>query len=78
MFLSDWSALMTPQKTTLDSKRTLSRFVSYQRLSPQFQFSLSGAALDMYPYDVHIKLYRDISYPLLPWLLRRIRIYINY
>ncbi len=29
---------MTPQKATLDSKRTLSWFLSYRRLSPQFQF----------------------------------------
>ncbi len=39
-----------PLKTssTLDSMRTLSWFVSYRRLSPQFQFSLSAAALGMY------------------------------
>ncbi len=43
MFMSDWSARMTPQNATLDSKRTLSWFVLYQRLSPQFQFSLSPA-----------------------------------
>ncbi len=36
----------------LDSKRTLSWFVSYRRLSPQFQFSLSPAALDMYLYGL--------------------------
>jgi|LakMenE01Jun11ns_1017448.scaffolds.fasta_scaffold6954232_2 hypothetical protein len=52
MFMSDWSAFVTPQKATLDSKRTLSCFVSYRRLSPQFQFSLSPAALDMYLYMV--------------------------
>jgi hypothetical protein len=43
MFISDWSALMTPQKATLDSMRTLTWFVSYSRLLPMFQFSLSGA-----------------------------------
>jgi hypothetical protein len=36
---------MTPQNATLDSKRTLSWFVSYQRLSSQFQFSLSAVTL---------------------------------
>jgi hypothetical protein len=36
---------MTPQNATLDSKRTLSRFVSYQRLSSQFKFSLSAVTL---------------------------------
>jgi hypothetical protein len=41
---------MFPQKVTLNSKRTLSLFVSHQRLSPQFKFSLSAAALDMYLY----------------------------
>jgi len=50
MFMSDWSALMTPQKATLDSMHTLSWFISYRRLSPQFQFSLSAAALGMYLY----------------------------
>jgi hypothetical protein len=39
---------MTPQNATLDSKRTLSRFVSYQRLSSQFQFSLSAVTLRFY------------------------------
>jgi hypothetical protein len=37
---------MTPQKATLDSLRTLSRFVSYRRLSSQFQFSLSLVTLE--------------------------------
>ncbi len=48
--MSDWSALMimTPQKATLDSMRTLSRFVSYRRLSSQFQFSLSAVTLVIY------------------------------
>jgi hypothetical protein len=41
---------MTRQRATMDSKRTLLRFVSYCRLSPQFQFSLSAAALGMYLY----------------------------
>ncbi len=36
---------MTPQNATLDSKRTLSLFVSYRRLSSQFQFSLSAVTL---------------------------------
>jgi hypothetical protein len=36
---------MTPQNATLDSKRTLSRFVSYRRLSSQLQFSLSVVTL---------------------------------
>ncbi len=36
---------MTPQNATLDSKRTLSRFVSNRRLSSQFQFSLSAVTL---------------------------------
>jgi hypothetical protein len=48
MFLSAWSALMTPQKATLDSMRTLSLFVSYRRLSPQFQFSQSAVTLVIY------------------------------
>jgi hypothetical protein len=39
------SALMTPQNATLDSKRTLSGFVSYRRLPAQFQFSLSADTL---------------------------------
>jgi hypothetical protein len=41
---------MTPQKAALDSMRTLSGFVFYQRLSPQFQFSLSATDLGMYFY----------------------------
>jgi hypothetical protein len=45
MFMTDRSAFMTPQNATLDSKRTLSWFVSYWRLSSQFQFSLSAATL---------------------------------
>jgi hypothetical protein len=39
---------MIPQKAALDIMRTLSRFVSYRRLSPQFQ--VSSAALGMYLY----------------------------
>ncbi len=46
--MSEWSALMTPQKTILDSLRTLSWLVSYRRLSPQFQFSLSAVTLGIY------------------------------
>ncbi len=46
IFMSDWRALMTPQKATLDSLRTLSWFVSYRRLSSQFQFSLSAITLE--------------------------------
>ncbi len=38
-------ALMTPQNATLDSLRTLSWFVSYRRLSSQFQFSVSAVTL---------------------------------
>ncbi len=45
MFLTDRSALITPQNATLDSLRTLSWFVSYRRLSSQFQFSLSAVTL---------------------------------
>jgi hypothetical protein len=45
MFMTERSALMTPPNATLDSKRTLSRFVSYRRLSSQFQFSLSAVTL---------------------------------
>jgi hypothetical protein len=37
---------MTPQNATLDSKRTLSRFVSYRSFSSQFQFSLSAVTLE--------------------------------
>ncbi len=37
---------MTPQKATLDSLCTLSWFVSYRRLSSQFQFSLSAVTLE--------------------------------
>jgi hypothetical protein len=48
MFMFDWSALMTPHKATLDSLRTLSRFVSYRRLSPKFQFSRSAVTLGIY------------------------------
>ncbi len=43
--MSDWRVIMTPQKATLDSMRTLSWFVSYRRLSAQFQFSLSADTL---------------------------------
>jgi hypothetical protein len=45
MFMTNRSALMTPQNATLDSKRTLSWFASYRRLSAQFQFSLSADTL---------------------------------
>ncbi len=45
MFMTNRSALMTTQNATLDSKRTLSWFVSYRRLSAQFQFSLSADTL---------------------------------
>ncbi len=43
--MSDWRAIMTPQKATLDSMRTRSCFVSYRRLSAQFQFPLSAYTL---------------------------------
>jgi hypothetical protein len=36
----------SPRKETLDSLRTLSWFVSYRRLSSQFQFSLSAVTLE--------------------------------
>jgi hypothetical protein len=51
MFIFDRSVRMTPQKATMDSMRTLTVFVSYRLLSPQFQFSLSAAALGIYLYD---------------------------
>jgi hypothetical protein len=35
------------EKANLDSLRTLSCFVFYRRLSPQFQFSLPAAALGL-------------------------------
>ncbi len=38
--------LWPPQKATLDSLRTLSWYVSYRRLSSQFQFSLSLVTLE--------------------------------
>ncbi len=50
-FMSDWSVLMTPPEG-LDSKHTLWGFVSYQRLSPQFKFSLPAAALGMYLFSM--------------------------
>ncbi len=59
--MSDWSVLMTPQNATLDSKRTLSLFVSHRLLSPQFQFSLSAAALDMYCISMST-IYRGFIY----------------
>jgi hypothetical protein len=43
--MSDGRAIMTPQKATLDSMHTLSWFVSYRRLSAQFQFPLSPVTL---------------------------------
>jgi hypothetical protein len=44
---------MIPQKTCLDSLRSLSRFVSYQRLSPKFQSSLFEVSLPvLYLYVV--------------------------
>ncbi len=39
MFIFDWSVLMIPQKATMDSMRTLTLFVSYRLLSPQFSFN---------------------------------------
>ncbi len=44
--MSDWRALTTPQKATLETLSTLSWFVSYRRLSSQFQFSLSLVTLE--------------------------------
>jgi hypothetical protein len=57
MFMYDWSALMAPQKATLGSKPSLSCFISYRHLSPEFQFSLSAAALDMYLYGFNADVY---------------------
>ncbi len=48
MFMFDWSALMIPQKATLVCLLTLSWFVSYQRLTPKFQHSLSDVTLGIY------------------------------
>jgi hypothetical protein len=45
MFMIDWSALMTPQKATQDSLRTLSFLASYRRLEPKFLNSLSAVSL---------------------------------
>ncbi len=42
--------LWPPKRPPLDIMRTLSWCVSYRRLSPQFQFSLSAAALGIYHY----------------------------
>ncbi len=56
----DWNDLMTPQKATLDSMRTLSWFVPCRRLSPQFQFSLSTAALGIYLYGFLLGLSRQV------------------
>ncbi len=43
-----------PQNATLDSLRTLSGFVSYRGLSPQFQFFLSAVTLVyLYRWKVH-------------------------
>jgi hypothetical protein len=48
MFMSDWSTLMTPQKAApgQDAYIFVIRILSMS--SPQFQFSLSGAALGIY------------------------------
>ncbi len=48
MFIFDWGVCMTPQKATMDGMRTLTLFVSYRLLSPQFQSSLPSAALGIY------------------------------
>jgi hypothetical protein len=45
MFMSGWSALMTPRRPPWTAS-----VVSYRRLSPQFQRSLSAAALGTYLY----------------------------
>jgi hypothetical protein len=44
---------MTSQKATLDSMSTVFLFVSCQRLSPQFQFSLSAVTLGIYLGAAH-------------------------
>ncbi len=52
MFVSDWSALMTPQKTTLDSMRFRDSYpIDVSHLS--FTDSLTAAALCMYLYGLH-------------------------
>jgi hypothetical protein len=67
MLISEWRAIMTPQKATLDSMRTPSWFVSYRRLSPQFQLSLSAVTLGIYLCDSHSTLiYRQLLPPPLP------------
>jgi hypothetical protein len=66
MFVSDWSVLTSPRKATLDSKRTLSWFVSNWRLSPQFQFSLSASALDMFQ-PIYVDWRACTATPVLRW-----------
>jgi hypothetical protein len=50
MLMFDWSALIiiTPEKATLDTLHTLSRFVSYRSLAPKFQHSLSAVTLGIF------------------------------
>jgi hypothetical protein len=57
MFMSDWSALMTPQKATMDSTSIFLWFVSYRYIAPQFQFTLSAATLEIYLYVLCIHLW---------------------
>ncbi len=63
-------ALLAPQKATLDSLRTLSWFVSYRRLSSQFQFSLSAVTLgylsQWYPHPPIDAPTAGIQKPVLP------------
>ncbi len=46
-------ALLRPQKASLDIMSSLYWFVSYRRLSPQFQFSLSAVTLGIYLGAAH-------------------------
>ena len=49
VFMFDWSALMIPQKATLeDSLRKLSEFVFYRHLAAKFQHSLFAVTLGIY------------------------------
>ena len=62
--------LWPPQKATLDSLCTLFWFVSYRRLSSQFQFSLSLVTLEYlsqweYPIDAHCTRWGSHPFPLL-------------
>jgi hypothetical protein len=53
MSMFDWSDLMTPVRghSGQPAYTCVIRILSTRRLSPQFQFSLSAAALGIYLYD---------------------------